>query len=73
MRKRTKISGDTTVYVECLRDGRLVKTYDIICPAGLGRSAPVADEEFFPYAKANLLVDKLATPPFDGITFKVRR
>ena len=59
--------------MDCLRGDSLLKTYDILIPANLERPAPPADEEFYPYAKAYLLADGLAAPPFDGVTFKVRR
>lgn len=65
--------GDTTIYVDCLRDGKLIMTYDFLCPATLGPSAPPADEQLILQAKGNLSAERLATPPFEGIKFRVRR
>ncbi len=65
--------GDTTIYVDCLRDDTLIRTYDFPCPATLGPSAPPGDEELILQAKQNLSNERLAAPRFEGIKFKVRR
>ena len=65
--------GNTTIYVDCLRDGMLIRTYDFLCPATLGPSAPPADEQLILQAKDNLSTERLAAPPFEGIKFEVRR
>lgn len=65
--------GDTTIYVDCLRDGKLIRTYDFLSPATLGPSAPSTDEQLILQAKENLSTERLAVPHFEGITFRVRR
>ncbi len=65
--------GGTTIYVDCLRDGKLIRTYDFLCPATLGPSAPPTDEQLILQAKGNISTEGLAAPPFEGIKFKVRR
>ena len=58
------MKGDTTIYVDCLRSGELIRTYDFLCPATLGPSAPSADEQLVAQAKENLSNERLAAPPF---------
>lgn len=65
---------DATVFVDCIRQGKLLRTYDFLVPATIG--APPAmppTEHFIGEAKHNLSVERLAAPPFNGFTFKVRR
>lgn len=64
---------DTTIYVNCLRDGKVIRTYDFLCPATLGPSAPQSDEQLILQAKTSLSTEGLAAPPFEGIKFQVRR
>jgi hypothetical protein len=64
---------DTTIYADCLRDGKVIRTYDFLCPATLGPSAPPSNEQLISEAKNNLSNERLAAPPFEGITFQVRR
>lgn len=66
--------NDLTIYVDCLRDGRLIRTYDFLCPASLAfPPLPPADEKLILEAKSNLTTERLATPPYAGIKFQVRR
>jgi hypothetical protein len=64
--------NDMTIYVDCLRDGKLIRTYDFLCPASLGLPpSPPPHEQLILEAKGNLSSERLATPPFEGIKFKV--
>jgi hypothetical protein len=65
--------GDTKIYVDCLRDGKLIRTYDFLCPASLAAPASPDGEELILEAKGNLSTEGLAIPPYEGIKFKVRR
>jgi hypothetical protein len=66
--------NDTTIYVDCLRDGKLIRTYDFLRPASLGLPAPPpVDEMLILEAKSNLTTERLATPPYERIKFQVRR
>jgi hypothetical protein len=66
--------GDTTVFVDCVREGKVLRTYDFLVPATIGGPSEVLPtEHFIGEAKYNLSIERLAVPPFNGITFKVRR
>jgi hypothetical protein len=60
--------NDTAIYVDCLRDGMLIRTYDFLCPASLVLPAPPpADETLIHEEKGNLSIERLAAPPFEAI------
>ncbi len=63
----------TAAYVDCFRDGKLIRTYDFLCPVGQVPTARTPDEVLIQEAKNNLSNERLANPPFTSITFKVRR
>jgi hypothetical protein len=65
--------SEATVYVDCLRDGKLVRTYVFLCPASLAAPALPDGERVVLEAKENLSTEGLAKPPFEGIKFTVRR
>lgn len=63
--------GDKTAYVKCVQDGRLLRTYDFLCPAsGAGWTAP-SDAHLINQAKTNLTSEGLAKPPYTGIKFEI--
>jgi hypothetical protein len=65
--------SDFTIYVDCLRDGKLIRTYDFLYPASLAAPASPDTEQLILEAKENLSTEGLAKPPFEGIRFRVRR
>jgi hypothetical protein len=67
------MTAEHTVYVDCLHEGKVIRTYDFLCPATLGPTLPPSDETLIKEAKVNLSNERLAAPPFDRIEFKVRR
>jgi hypothetical protein len=71
--QEAEMSVDTTIFVDCFRDGTLMRTYDFLCPATLGPTTPPRDEDLILEAKNNLSTERLAAPPYDGIRFVVRR
>ena len=64
---------DTKIYVDCLRDGKLIRASDFLCPASLAATASSDGEKLILEAKGNLTTEGLAIPPYEGIKFKVRR
>jgi hypothetical protein len=63
-----------TFIVECLRDGGIAKSYDLPCPIPLsGDFHPPPQSQLINEAKDNLMNERLAAPPFEGWTFRVRR
>jgi hypothetical protein len=68
------MSGDVTIFVDCMRDGELIRTYDFLCPASqAGPPVLPPDESFIVQAKTNLSYERLAAPPFAEIKFVIRR
>jgi len=68
------MSGDDTRFVDCMRDGELIRTYDLLCPASqAGPPVLPPDEYFIEQGKTNLSNERLAAPPFAEIKFVVRR
>lgn len=67
------MTADHTIFVDCIREGTLIRTYDFLCPGTVGPTAPPSDEELIRGAKENLSNERLASPPFDQIIFVVRR
>lgn len=68
------MTEDIVYYVDCIRDGKVFKTYDFLAPASL--SAPPAqldDETLKRLAMEALSTEGLAQPPFDGLTFRINR
>ena len=60
--------------VDCIRDGRITKSYDFPCPIPLsGDFQPPPQSDLINGAKDNLTTEHLAVPPFEGWTFRVRR
>lgn len=65
---------DITIFVDCSRDGNVIRTYDFLCPAS-SAAPPVLppSDHFIEQAKTNLTNERLAVPPYAGMTFKIRR
>ncbi len=61
-----------TIWVDCIRDGKVIASYDFGFGVTVGPSALPAQEGLIDDAKNNLVSMGLAKPPFAGITFKVR-
>jgi hypothetical protein len=66
------MSEPKTAVVECIRDGRVIATYSLGIPKTAGPSSPPSKAEIEKEAKLSLSNEGLASPPFEGITFKVR-
>ena len=60
------------VFVECWSGGKLIKTYDFGVPDAILPGKPPGPDALVGEAKTMLTNDRLAFPPYDGITFKVR-
>jgi hypothetical protein len=61
------------VWVHCHRDGVLLKSYDFGWPESQNPAADVrpSRQSFENGARSNLSMQRLAFPPYDGITFEV--
>ena len=59
-----------TVYVECSRDGTVIRTYDFGYARAPGLALPT-HEHLIEQTKSNRTSERLAFPPYDGITFRV--
>jgi hypothetical protein len=59
--------------VYCLRDGKVVGgPYRLSHSRTFGPTSPPLSQRLIEEAKANLLSEGLASPPFEGITFEIR-
>ena len=59
--------------VYCLRDGKVMGgPYRLSHTRTFGPTSPPLSERLIEDAKANLLRERLASPPFEGITFEIR-
>jgi hypothetical protein len=59
--------------VYCLRDGKVLGgPYRLSHSRTFGPTSPPLSEKLIEDAKANLLSEGLASPPFEGITFEIR-
>jgi hypothetical protein len=67
------MSSVVPVMVDCWRDGKLLVSYEMGYARTLGPTVPPPDEGFITEAKDNLTNAGLARPPYEGISFKVRR
>jgi hypothetical protein len=61
------------MYVDCLREGKLIRTYDFLCPASQAVPATPDGEHLILEAKGNLSMEGLANPPYEGMKFRVHR
>ena len=62
---------DQELIVECWKDGELLAAYPFTIFASLTSPAVAAPEGLIAEAKANLIKDGIALPPYEGIEFKV--
>jgi hypothetical protein len=62
-----------TIYVDCISDGAVFRTYEFGTPILGVPGIPPSDEELKAHAETNLTNERLAFPPYDAITFRVRR
>jgi len=60
------------VFVDCVRDGRVIASYDFAYGETIGPSQPPGHQQFVAGAKENLTSLGVAFPPYAGIEFKVR-
>ena len=61
-------------FVDCRRGGILLATYELPQPVTAAGAPPQPDRETHEKeAKNNLAQQRLAFPPFDGITFHIRQ
>jgi hypothetical protein len=62
-----------TKVVYCLRDGKVIGgPYLLSYARTLGPTSPPPPERLIEDARANLLSEGLASPPFEGVTFEIR-
>ena len=59
--------------IHCYRDGTLLRSYDFGIPETMNDAAvrQPRSKELEDQAKTNLTTEKLAFPPYAGITFKI--
>jgi hypothetical protein len=66
------MSGLKRVFVDCVRDGQVVASYDFGYAETQGPSMPPNHQSLIAEAKTNLTNQAIAYPPYAGIEFKVR-
>ena len=59
------------IVVECIRVGEVIARYRFGLPSTLGPSVPPSHDELVNEAKMNLANQRIAGPPYAGITFNV--
>jgi hypothetical protein len=68
------MTAEIRYFVDCKRGGWLVATYEFAQAITLAGPPPQPDHELLEMqAKNNLAQERLAVPPFDGITFHIRQ
>jgi hypothetical protein len=68
------MSDDITIFVDCMCDGKVIRTYEFLCPASLAAPPVIPpDAHFIEQAKTNLSIERLGAPPFAGMDFVIRR
>jgi len=61
------------VFVDCCRRGELIASYEYGFPASMGAPPATPDrEQLIDQAKEQLTNNRLAFPPYDDITFRIR-
>jgi hypothetical protein len=61
-----------TIWIDCIRDGKIFASYDFGYGVTAWPSVLPAQEGLIDEAKTNLSSMGVAAPPYAGITFKVR-
>ncbi len=59
-------------FVDCWGGGKIIATYDFGLPQAILPGKSPDNAELIEEARSQLTNDRLAFPPYDGITFKVR-
>jgi hypothetical protein len=66
------MTGLRKVYVKCWRGSQLLATYECGVPASKAAPPILPDgDTLIAEAQANLVNDRLAGPPYDGIRFQI--
>lgn len=62
-----------TIWVHCHRDGVLVRSHDFGVPETMNDAAvrQPSQQDLEDQAESNLTIERLAVPPFAGITFEI--
>lgn len=60
------------IYVDCLRAGQVLKSYEFGLPIGMLLGTPPSQKFLEDQAKEALTNDRLAVPPYEGIKFTIR-
>jgi hypothetical protein len=60
------------VFVDCMRDGRVIASYAFGYGETAGPSMPPSHQSLITEAKTNLTDQAIAYPPYAGIEFNVR-
>ena len=60
------------VFVDCVRDGQVIASYDFGVPEAQLPSMPPSNQSLISEAKTNLTNLGVAFPPYVGIEFNVR-
>lgn len=62
----------TPIYVDCLLNGKLIKTYEFGKPIAQLPGAPTDQRQLEAECQSMLTTDRLAFPPYTGISFRHR-
>ena len=60
------------IFVDCSRGGKIIASYEYGWPIGLLTSNLPDRQPLIDEAKTQLTTDRLAAPPYDGVTFSIR-
>ena len=60
------------IFVDCRRDGRSLRIYEFGWPIAVVPGPSPERNKLIDEAKNNLTTDRIAFPPYAGITFDVR-
>ena len=60
------------IYVDCLRDGDLIASHEYGWVSGALPSPAPDQQSLIDQSKTQLTNDRLAFPPYQGVTFRVR-
>jgi hypothetical protein len=66
------MSSVKQVFVNCLRDGQVIASYQFAYGETQGPSQPPNHQRLIAEAKTNLTTQGIAFPPYAGVEFKVR-
>lgn len=60
------------VFIDCLKHGKVIASYPIGIPIALLPGAPPDTKKLEEEAKSQLTTDRIAFPPYEGITCQMR-